>query len=174
MRRIVDLACALQDDAKEEGPQWVALTDALPGKDGVGVSGGAPSTQRLETPLSLTKKSLTPCSRQALVLQRLTLRSGRTPETNCSVVKRPSPCLVFSPFPCPPKVINTCMWLWCEEAVGCTRCCAMSAALAPSSCNQGCGRCAHQPSERAHASSPCLNINHEPLAKIKKCSGGAV
>jgi hypothetical protein len=67
----------------------------------------------------------------------------------------------------PPKKINTCMWQWCEGAVGCTRCCAMSAALVPSSCNQGCGRCAHQLSEQAHASSPCLNISHKPLETNK-------
>jgi hypothetical protein len=36
----------------------------------------------------------------------------------------------------PPKVINTCLWLPCEGCVGCTMCCAMSAGLAPSSCNQ--------------------------------------
>jgi hypothetical protein len=63
----------------------------------------------------------------------------------------------------PPNMINTCMWIWCEGGVGCTRCRAMSAALAPSPCNQGFGRCAHQLSERAYAPSPCLNINHEPL-----------
>jgi hypothetical protein len=48
--------------------------------------------------------------------------------------------------------------------------CPMSAALAPSSCTQvcgGCARCAHQLSERAHASSPCLNINHKPLETNK-------
>jgi hypothetical protein len=70
-------------------------------------------------------------------------------------------------MPNPPKDINTCMWLWCEGAVGCTRCCAMLAALAPSSYNQGCGRCAHQLSEHAHACSPCLNINHKPLETSK-------
>jgi hypothetical protein len=70
-------------------------------------------------------------------------------------------------MPNPPRVINTCMWLWCEGAVGCTRCCAMSAGLAPSSSNQGCGRCAHQLSDRAHASSPCLTINHKPLGANK-------
>jgi hypothetical protein len=41
------LQCALQDVAEEEGPQWFALADALPGEDR-GVPGGAPSTQRLE------------------------------------------------------------------------------------------------------------------------------
>jgi hypothetical protein len=46
----------------------------------------------------------------------------------------------------------------------------MSAALAPSSCNRGCVRCAHQLSERAHTPSPCLSIN--PLTQ--KCSGRAV
>jgi hypothetical protein len=60
------------------------------------------------------------------------------------------------------------MWLWCEGAVGCTRCCAMSAALAPTSCNQGCDRCAHQLSERAHACSPCLDINDKPFETKKK------
>jgi hypothetical protein len=70
-------------------------------------------------------------------------------------------------MPNPPKVINTCMWLWCEGAVGCTRCYAKSAALAPSSCNHGCGICAHQLSEGAHTSSPCLHINHKPLETNK-------
>jgi hypothetical protein len=37
----------------------------------------------------------------------------------------------------------------------------MSGALAPSSCNEVCGRCAHKLSERAHASSPYLDINHK-------------
>jgi hypothetical protein len=63
--------------------------------------------------------------------------------------------------PKPPKVIKTCTWPWCDGGVGCTRCCAMSAALVPSSCNQGCGRCAHQLSERAHASGSCLSIKHK-------------
>jgi hypothetical protein len=31
------------------------------------------------------------------------------------------------------------------------------------SCNRGCGRCSHELSERAHAPSPYLNINHEPM-----------
>jgi hypothetical protein len=77
-------------------------------------------------------------------------------------------------MPNPTKVINTRMWLWCEGVVVCTRSCAMSAALAPSSCNQGCGRCAHQLSERAHASSPRLNSNHKPLVTNKKSSGGSM
>jgi hypothetical protein len=77
-------------------------------------------------------------------------------------------------MPNPAEVTETCMWLLCEGDVGCTRCCAMSAALVPRSCNQGCGRCAHQLSERANASSPCLNINHKPLETNKKCSGGGV
>jgi hypothetical protein len=47
-------------------------------------------------------------------------------------------------LPNPPQVVCTGMWLACVEGFGCTRCCAMSAALAPRSCNQGCGRCAHQ------------------------------
>jgi hypothetical protein len=71
-------------------------------------------------------------------------------------------------MPNPPEVTKTWMWLLCEGDVGCTRCCAMSAALEPRSCNQGCGRCAHQLSERANASSPCLNINHKPLETNKK------
>jgi hypothetical protein len=54
-----------------------------------------------------------------------------------------------------------------HRAVGCTRCCAMSAALARSSCKQGCGRCAYQLSERDHASSTCLNTNHKPLETNK-------
>jgi hypothetical protein len=70
-------------------------------------------------------------------------------------------------MPKPTKVINTCMWLWFVGGVGCTRCCAMSAALAPSSCNQLFVRCAYQPNERAHASSPCLHIKKTPL-KPKK------
>jgi hypothetical protein len=70
--------------------------------------------------------------------------------------------------PDPPKAINTCVWLWCEGAVLSRRGCAISAALAPSSCNQGRGRCAHQLSERAQASSPWLNINHKPL-KSRNC-----
>jgi hypothetical protein len=44
-----------------------------------------------QTLLALTKKHLTTCSRQALVLQRLTLSSRRTPETNCYSLKRLSP-----------------------------------------------------------------------------------
>jgi hypothetical protein len=43
-------------------------------------------------------------------------------------------CLIFSPLPwptLPKKAIYTDMWLSCERGVGCTRCCAMSAALAP-------------------------------------------
>jgi hypothetical protein len=44
-----------------------------------------------QTLLALTKMPLTPCSRRALVLQRLTLGSPRTPERHCSLVKRPSP-----------------------------------------------------------------------------------
>jgi hypothetical protein len=43
------------------------------------------------TPLAFTKKPLTRCSRQAFVIQRRTLSSRRTPETNCSLVKRLSP-----------------------------------------------------------------------------------
>jgi hypothetical protein len=70
-------------------------------------------------------------------------------------------------MPNPPEVTKSCMWLLCEGDVGCTRCCAMSAALVPRLCNQGCGRCAHQLSERANASSPCLNINHKPLETNK-------
>jgi hypothetical protein len=61
----------------------------------------------------------------------------------------------------------------CEGDVGCTRCCAMSAALVPRSCNQGCGRCAHQLSEGAHASSPCANINHKQLETNKNVVVGA-
>jgi hypothetical protein len=79
----------------------------------------------------------------------------------------------------PPKIINTGMWLWCEGGVGCTRCCAMSATLAPSSCNQVCSRRAHQLSERAHAPSPCLNTNHKPLEAnkhvvVEPCKRGGV
>jgi hypothetical protein len=59
------------------------------------------------------------------------------------------------------------MWLRCEGAVDCARCCTMSAALALSSCNQGCGRCAFQLSERDHAPSSCLNINHKSLESSK-------
>jgi hypothetical protein len=83
-------------------------------------------------------------------------------------------------MPNPPEVAKTCMWLLCEGDVGCTRCCAMSAALVPRSCNQGCGRCAHQLSERANASIPCLNINHKSLETNKnvvwwrRVSGGGV
>jgi hypothetical protein len=82
-------------------------------------------------------------------------------------------------MPNPPKVINTCMWLWCEGGAGCTRCCAMSAGLAPSSCNQGCGRCAHQLSERARAPRKCLNSNHKPLEQTsiewwRRVRGGRV
>jgi hypothetical protein len=68
-------------------------------------------------------------------------------------------------MPNPPEVTKTGMWLFCEGDVGCTRCCAMSAALVPRSCNHGCGRCAHQLSERANASNPCLDIN--PLKPTK-------
>jgi hypothetical protein len=78
--------------------------------------------------------------------------------------------LVTLPSPLP--VFYTGMWLACVEGVGCMRCCAMSAALVPSSvrrlvtvadaflgmvnmdvasssssCNQVCGMCAHQLSE---------------------------
>jgi hypothetical protein len=79
--------------------------------------------------------------------------------------------------PNPPKVINTCMQLWCEGDVGCTRCCGMSAALvlAPSSYIQGCVRCAYQLSELPHAPRPCLNIN--PLKQSKwwsRVRGGSV
>jgi hypothetical protein len=72
-------------------------------------------------------------------------------------------------IPNPPEVFKTCMWLLCEGDLGCTRCCAMSAALVPRSyaCNQRCVRCAHQLSERANASSLCLNINHKPLKTNK-------
>jgi hypothetical protein len=65
-----------------------------------------------------------------------------------------SRCLLFSPSPCPtlPKEsmhCNACMQLWWEGGVGCTWCCAMSPELMPRSCmnicDQGCGRCAHQP-----------------------------
>jgi hypothetical protein len=59
------------------------------------------------------------------------------------------------------------MRLWWEGDIGCRRCCAMSAALAPSSCNQGCVRCALQLSERGHACSPCLHINYKPLETNK-------
>jgi hypothetical protein len=34
-------------------------------------------------------------------------------------------------MPNPPEVTKTCMWLLCEGDVGCTKCCAMSAALVP-------------------------------------------
>jgi hypothetical protein len=77
-----------------------------------------------------------------------------------------SRCLVLSLLPCP-TFPNQAKLLLCEGDVGCTRCCAMSAALVPRSCNQGCGRCAHQLSERANASSPCLNINHKHLETKK-------
>jgi hypothetical protein len=70
-------------------------------------------------------------------------------------------------MPNPPEATKTCMWLSCEGDVGCTRCFALSAALVPRSCDQGCGRCAHQLSERANASSPCFNINHKPLETNK-------
>jgi hypothetical protein len=66
-----------------------------------------------------------------------------------------------------PTQRNQYLYVAMVWAVGCTRCCAMSPALAPSSCNQGCGRLARQLSERAHASSPCLNINHRPLETNK-------
>jgi hypothetical protein len=69
-------------------------------------------------------------------------------------------------MPKPLKMINTYMWLWCEGAVGCTRCCAMTAALAPSSCNQGVSGVQFLLNERAHSSSPCLHINHKPLETI--------
>jgi hypothetical protein len=71
---------------------------------------------------------------------------------------------MFSQLPCPKLSMLVCGQ---EGGVGCTRCCAMSAVLVPSSCNQGCGRCAHQLSERAHAPSPSLNINHKPLETDK-------
>jgi hypothetical protein len=41
MRSIGTLQDALQDDAEEEGPQWVALADALPGEDWGSVGGDA-------------------------------------------------------------------------------------------------------------------------------------
>jgi hypothetical protein len=47
MSGLCALQYTLQDDAEEEGPQWVALADARPGEDRRGW-GGAPSTQRLE------------------------------------------------------------------------------------------------------------------------------
>jgi hypothetical protein len=77
-------------------------------------------------------------------------------------------CLVFSPLPCPALTKQSMLLrgYGVKGLPGCTRCSAMSAALAPSSCmnicNQGCGRCAHQLSERAHASSQSLNVNHRP------------
>jgi hypothetical protein len=56
----------------------------------------------------------------------------------------------------------------------------MSAALAPSSCNQGCDRGAHQLSERAHAPANALTSTMNPL-KITNiewwscvCGGGFV
>jgi hypothetical protein len=82
-------------------------------------------------------------------------------------------------IPNPPEETKTCMWLLCVGDVRCTRSCAMSAALVPRSCNQGCGRCAHQLSERANASNPCLYINHKPLETnknvvVEACRGGSV
>jgi hypothetical protein len=82
-----------------------------------------------------------------------------------------SRCPELSPLPCPtlpkqPKLVCG----YCVKGmsvVQALRCCAMSAALVPRSCNQGRGRCAHQLSERANASSPCLNINHKPLEASK-------
>jgi hypothetical protein len=70
--------------------------------------------------------------------------------------------------PNPPKLINDCLWLWCEEGVCFTRCCAMhmSAELAPSSCKQGCCGCAHQLSERSYAPRPCTYA-HKPLETNK-------
>jgi hypothetical protein len=63
--------------------------------------------------------------------------------------------------------ICTGKWLSCVRVVGCARCYAMSVALAPSSWDQGFGRCAHQLSERAHAPIPCLSTIHEPLEANK-------
>jgi hypothetical protein len=69
-------------------------------------------------------------------------------------------------LPKPPKVIYilVCGYFAMEVSVvqG-----ALPAALAPSSCNQGCGRCAHQLIERARASSQCLSTIRKPIETNK-------
>jgi hypothetical protein len=79
-----------------------------------------------------------------------------------------SRCLVLSLLPCPtlpkyPKLVCG----YCvkglsdvQGAVPCQRHWYQDHAIR-------CGRCAHQLSERANASSPCLNLNHKPLGTNK-------
>jgi hypothetical protein len=55
------------------------------------------------------------------------------------------------------------MWLVCGRGVS-----AVSGALAPGSCKQGCGRGAHQLSKQAHAPRPCLSPDHKPLEALKQ------
>jgi hypothetical protein len=65
-----------------------------------------------------------------------------------------------------PSSSNTCFsLLWCKGGVGCTSAepCQQHWPRVHAIRAQGCGRCAQQLSERVHASSPCLTINHERL-----------
>jgi hypothetical protein len=64
---------------QEQGNTLIPITD---------LSSGAALAMPVENPPGPHKKLLTPCSRRALVLQRLALNSLRTPETNCSLGKR--------------------------------------------------------------------------------------
>jgi hypothetical protein len=75
-------------------------------------------------------------------------------------------CTPLRSWPNPPKGPYTGMCILCAGSVGYTKCCAMSAALAPTSCKQGCGRCEHQLSKRTHAPSPCLSTTQKPLETI--------
>jgi hypothetical protein len=63
----------------------------------------------------------------------------------------------------PAQVMYTAMWLSSVWGIGRSRCCAMLAVLTPSSCYLGIGRCAHQLSERIHASGPCISTTHKTL-----------
>jgi hypothetical protein len=99
-------------------------------------------------------------------------RFSRDPAERLSFAERSSRCWIWSPIPCPtfPKYciyLYNIIWLLYEEGVCCTRCYAMSAALAPSSCNQVYSRCAHHLSERAHTPIPGLSNTHYPYATNK-------
>jgi hypothetical protein len=99
-----------------------------------------------------------------------------------------SRCLVFSLLPCPtlPKQSILVCGYGVNGLSVVQGAVPMLAAHTPSSCNQlqgiRSGRCVHQLSQRVHASSPCLNINHKPIETNKpvemepcmRCHGSVV
>jgi hypothetical protein len=95
-------------------------------------------------------------------------RQGRYLAVRVSFTGSCSRCLICSLVPCHTLLkysllVRGC----CVRHACCTRCCAMSAALAPSSCNQVYGRCAHHLIEQAHTPIPGLSNTHDPYATNK-------